>query len=212
MKTILVIEDEPQMRHNIVSLLKLEGFRVLEAADGQVAVEAARRHSPDLILCDITMPKMDGYAVLNVMRSDPALRTVPFVFLTAHGQISDIRTGMNLGADDYLPKPFSVADLLATIEARLLRVESLQQEAQPDFDSSEPLEGLGLTPREAEVLLWMAQGKSNADIATILDNTVGTVKKHAQHIFEKLGVDNRTSALLVAREKLAACRPRRSVV
>lgn len=203
MKTVLIIEDELHMRQNISKLLKLEGYRVLEAANGQAGLEMARASSPDIILCDVSMPGMDGFTTLNLIRSAPALDTVPFIFLTARGDAKDVRTGMNLGADDYLPKPFTTTDLLNAIEARLNRVQSVQSSTQPSFESAEPLERVGLTPAEATVLLWIAQGKSNADIAAIVDTTIATVKKHAQHIFDKLGVDNRASAMLIAREALS---------
>ncbi|MBX7209649.1 MAG: response regulator transcription factor [Verrucomicrobiaceae bacterium] len=206
MKTVLIIEDEPHMRMNIAMLLKLEGFSVLEAANGRNGVDMAREHVPDIILCDITMPDMDGFATLNTIRGTPALHSVPFIFLTARGDARDVRTGMNLGADDYLPKPFTTTDLLNAIEARIDRVQKLAEAAQPAFDSAEPLERLGVTTSEATVLLWMAQGKSNAEIAAIVGSSLATVKKHAQHIFDKLGVDNRASAMLVARDALTAAR------
>ena len=208
MKSVLVIEDEPHMRLNIAKLLQLEGYKVLEAPNGRIGVEMAGEHLPDIILCDVTMPDMDGFTALSIIRGTPALNTVPFIFLTARGDARDVRAGMNLGADDYLPKPFTATDLLSAIEARMSRVQSVQEAAQPVFDSAEPLERLGLTPSEATVLLWMAQGKSNAEIAAIVDSTVATVKKHAQHIFDKLGIDNRASAMLIAREHLTAGRAR----
>lgn len=208
MKSVLVIEDEPHMRLNIAKLLQLEGYKVLEAPNGRIGVEMAGEHLPDIILCDVTMPDMDGFTALSIIRGTPALNTVPFIFLTARGDARDVRAGMNLGADDYLPKPFTATDLLSAIEARMSRVLSVQEAAQPVFDSAEPLERLGLTPSEATVLLWMAQGKSNAEIAAIVESTVATVKKHAQHIFDKLGVDNRASAMLIAREHLTTGRAR----
>ncbi|MCB1231384.1 MAG: response regulator transcription factor [Verrucomicrobiae bacterium] len=202
MKTVLVIEDEPHMRTNITKLLEMEGYRVLEAPNGRLGVEAARAHIPDIILCDITMPDMDGFTVISIVRSLPSLHAVPFIFLTARGEARDVRTGMSMGADDYLPKPFTAADLLNAIQARLARLQRVHEASLPSFESAKPLEKLGLTPAEAKVLLWMAQGKSNAEIATILTTTVATVKKHAQHIFDKIGVDNRASAMLTAREHL----------
>lgn len=204
MNTVLIIEDEPHMRQNIASLLRLEGYQVLEAPNGRLGAEAARHGAPDIILCDITMPDMDGFTVLSIVRATPSLAAVPFIFLTARGDPKDVRTGMNLGADDYLSKPFTTTDLLSAIESRRNRVQVVQEAVQPTFGSAEPLERLGLTPSEANVLLWMAQGKSNSDIAAIVDTSVATVKKHAQHIFDKLGVDNRASAMLIARDTLAA--------
>jgi DNA-binding NarL/FixJ family response regulator len=201
---ILVVEDHAIMRENLVTLLDIEGFRVTGAANGKRAVEAATREVPDLILCDVMMPEMDGYEVLRTLRANANTATTPFIFLTARGEKQDVRTGMNLGADDYLTKPVTNTDLLAAIAARLerQRVLEIQKQFQPDFSSSAPLESLGLTPREADVLLWVAQGKGNAVIADILQMTESTVKKHLQHIFEKLGVENRSAAALCALEKL----------
>ena len=208
MKKVLIIEDEPHMRRSIATLLKHEGYQVHEAANGRLGMEAAGQQRPDIILCDITMPDMDGFTVISQIRSTAALNAVPFIFLTARGDPKDVRIGMNLGADDYLPKPFTSNDLLNAISARLHRVQSVQETTQPVFDSAEPLKHLGLTPGQASVLLWMAQGKSNAEIATILDSSLAAVKKHAQHIFDKLGVDNRASAMLIARDALTAGRPK----
>ena len=131
----------------------------------------------------------------------------PFVFLTAKGEKADFRAGMNLGADDYLTKPVARVDLLNAITARLKRNDQQSSVAlTPNFDSPEPLHALGLTPRVAEVLLWVAQGKTNSDIATILGISEWTVKKHVLEIFEKLGVETRTAASLRAIEVLSSRR------
>src|SRR6476620_9540249 len=151
MKRLLLIEDEPQVRANLETILKLEGFAVTTANDGRAGLTAARGEKPDLILCDITMPILDGYKVLAQLRDDPELAGIPFIFLTARATLADLRAGMNLGADDYLPKPFSVDDLLGAIAARLARA-SQNNNARLTPRSPEELEKLGLTRREAEVL------------------------------------------------------------
>jgi DNA-binding NarL/FixJ family response regulator len=210
MAKILVIEDEPEMRRNLLTILKLEKFQALGAEDGRVGVSLAKKDKPDLILCDVMMPNLDGYGVLQALRQDPATVTTPFIFLTAKGEKPDIRTGMNLGADDYLTKPVAKADLLSAIAARLRRQhEQAQQEFKPDFSSYEPLLTLGLTPRVAEVLLWVAQGKTNADIATILGISESTVKKHLLEVFQALGVETRSAATLRALEVLSSPAARR---
>src|SRR6516162_4711167 len=190
MKKVLVIEDEPEMRRNLLTILKLEKFQPLGAENGRVGVRLAKAEKPDLILCDVMMPELDGHGVLRALRDDPATMTTPFIFLTARGERVDHRAGMDLGADDYLTKPVNKEDLLKAIHARLRRAEQhSQQEFKPNFSSWEPLLKLELTPRVAEVLLWVAQGKTNADIATILGISESTVKKHLLEIFQALGVE-----------------------
>ena len=203
MKKILVIEDEPEMRRNITTLLRYHDYEPIAAANGRDGVQAARREKLDVILCDVMMPELDGYGVLQELQLDASLARTPFIFLTAKGEKDDLRSGMNLGADDYLTKPVANADLIRAIEARLRRSEQqANREFKPDFSSSAPLVQIGLTPRAAEALLWLAQGKTNSDIATILGITESTVKKHVQEMFEKLGVETRGAATVRALEVL----------
>ncbi len=200
------------MRRNIMSLLRFHEFEPIAAENGRLGVETARREKPDLILCDVMMPELDGYSVLQELQKDTGLARTPFIFLTAKGEKDDLRSGMNLGADDYLTKPVANADLVRAIETRLRRSEQqATREFKPDFSSTQPLLKLGLTPRAAEALLWLAQGKTNADIATILGITESTVKKHVQEIFEKLGVETRGAATVRALETLNSVAPARAV-
>jgi DNA-binding NarL/FixJ family response regulator len=203
MKKILVIEDEPEMRRNITALLRYNNYEAIAAENGRQGLDVAHRETPDLILCDVMMPEMDGYGVLQSLQTHPSLARTPFVFLTAKGEKDDLRSGMNLGADDYLTKPVSNADLIQTIEARLRRSEQqVKREFKPDFSSMEPLLELGLTPRATEALLWLAQGKTNSDIASILGITESTVKKYVQEMFDKMGVETRGAAAVRAFELL----------
>ena len=205
MKKILVIEDEPEMRRNLLTILKLEKFQPVGAENGRAGLAAVQRDKPDLILCDVMMPELDGHGVLDALRQDEATAAIPFIFLTAKGEKEDLRNGMNLGADDYLTKPVARLDLLEAIQARLLRAEQqTQREFMPDFSSFAPLLKLGLTPRVAEVLLWVAQGKTNGDIASILGISESTVKKHMLEIFQSLGVETRRAAALRALEQLGS--------
>jgi DNA-binding NarL/FixJ family response regulator len=200
---ILVIEDEPEMRRNLVTILRLEKFDPLAAENGRCGLELARREKPDLILCDVMMPEVDGHEVLRALREDSAMAHIPFIFLTAKGEKMDVRSGMNLGADDYLTKPIDKTDLLNAIATRLARAEQ-QQELKPDFSSATPLASLGLSPREAEVLLWVAQGKTNGDIGAILGISESTVKKHMLKVLAQLGVETRSAATLRALEILSS--------
>lgn len=206
MKKILVIEDEPEMRRNLTTILRMEDFEPLAAASGRIGIDLAKKQKPDLILCDVMMPEIDGYGVIAALRADTETVTIPFIFLTAKGEKPDIRAGMNLGADDYLIKPVAKTDLLAAIRSRLERaVQQAVPQFKPNFASAKPLENaLGLTPRVAETLLWLAQGKTNGEIAIILGNSESTVKKHVLEIFTQLGVETRTAAGLRALEILSS--------
>ncbi len=119
MKKILVIEDDRVIRENILKLLKAEGFDVTGAENGALGLNAAVSTLPDVILCDVMMPELDGYGVLVALRSHPVTATVPFVFLTGKADRSEVRQGMELGADDYLTKPFTKAELVGAISSRL---------------------------------------------------------------------------------------------
>lgn len=130
---ILVIEDEKDVRLNIVEILSSGGFDSLNADSGKAGIQLAKERSPDLIICDIKMPDFDGYTVLEVLRQDPKTAMIPFIFLTAKADKADVRHGMNLGADDYLTKPFRRLELLDTIAARLKR-HSAQREIQKKVD------------------------------------------------------------------------------
>ncbi|MGC3956697.1 MAG: response regulator transcription factor [Verrucomicrobiota bacterium] len=212
MSKILIIEDQPQMRRNLAFILEMEKFEVLTAENGRQGLELARQHAPDLVICDVMMPESDGYTVLQALRAEAATATLPFIFLTAKGDKPDVRHGMNLGADDYLTKPVGREDLLAAVQTRLARQQAHQAEVRsakgsgsfnPDFSSPLPLQSLGLTEREAEVLLWVAQGKGNADVGVLLSMAEKTVKKHMTNIFEKLGVESRNAATVRALEILS---------
>lgn len=139
MKKILAIEDEPQVRANLLKLLNAEGFEALEAADGKIGLELARQQIPDLILCDIMMPDMDGYEVLENLYQDPRTKMIPFIFLTAKADRSDWRQGMELGADDYLTKPYTIAELLGAITMRLQKHEAAMEQYKAEHKRAETL-------------------------------------------------------------------------
>ncbi|MEG3977329.1 EAL domain-containing response regulator [Microcoleus sp. herbarium8] len=141
MKKILVIEDDRVIRENILKLLKAEGFDVTGAENGALGLNAAVSSLPDVILCDVMMPELDGYGVLMALRSHPVTATVPFVFLTGKAERSEMRQGMELGADDYLTKPFSKAELVGAVSSRLKKQAALvQQQHNLPSPSSELLQ------------------------------------------------------------------------
>lgn len=128
MKKILLIEDNPEVRENTTEILSLANYKVVEAENGRVGVELAQKETPDLIICDIMMPELDGYGVLHILSKNEQTANIPFIFLTAKTEKTDIRKGMNLGADDYLTKPFDDTDLLNAVEVRLRKHAMLQKQ------------------------------------------------------------------------------------
>lgn len=163
MKKILLIEDNAQIRDNTAEILELSNYAVITAGNGKTGVEKAVRENPDLIICDIMMPQLDGYGVLHAIHKNEATKNTPFIFLTAKSERSDFRKGMEMGADDYITKPFSGAELLNAVDSRLKKIELLKKELAPG------LEGL---PH----LMQATLGK-NALASIINDRCVSNFKK-----------------------------------
>ena len=134
MTKILVIEDEESIRENILELLEAENFQGIGATNGKIGIKMAIDQIPDLILCDMMMPEVDGYGVLKALRSEPLTSTIPFIFLTAKAEKSDIRKGMELGADDYITKPCTPQELLKAITIRLEKHKTISKQSQKTLD------------------------------------------------------------------------------
>jgi CRP/FNR family transcriptional regulator, cyclic AMP receptor protein len=135
MKKILLIEDNDDIRENTAEILELSNYKVIAAENGKVGVEKAIEHTPDLIVCDIMMPGLDGYGVLHAVHKNEAIKNTPFIFLTAKTERSDFRKGMELGADDYITKPFEGIELLNAVESRLKKIELLKSELSPELEN-----------------------------------------------------------------------------
>lgn len=140
MKKILVIEDEAPVRANILELLEAEDFDPISAENGFIGAIWAQENLPDLIICDVMMPEVNGYEVLSVLRQDSRTATIPFIFLTAMADKVDIRHGMELGADDYLTKPFTRDELLGAIASRFAKHEAVMQQYNTEYQRAEALE------------------------------------------------------------------------
>ena len=123
MPTLLVIEDEAPLRANLVRIFSAEGYRVIAAADGDEGVARVRESRPDAVICDILMPRLDGFGVLAALRSRPETAEIPFIFLTASADKVDLARGLQSGANEYVTKPFKIADLLAAVKRLLPPVE-----------------------------------------------------------------------------------------
>lgn len=137
MKIILLIEDSDDIRETTAEILELANYKVLTAENGKIGVEIANKTKPDLVVCDIMMPVLDGYGVLHIFSQSPELQNIPFIFLTAKTDRSDLRKAMDMGADDYLTKPFQEVELLNAIESRLKKVEKFLKSFQNTQESIE---------------------------------------------------------------------------
>ena len=157
-KKILVIEDEQNIRENLIELLELSGYEMSGASNGIEGVKAAKSVQPDLILCDVMMPEMDGYGVLQTLSADTEIAHTPFIFLTAKADIEDLRKGMRFGADDYLTKPYNTSELLAAIEVRIKKSERLKTKYTADFS------GLTEMIKDMEPSMNMESVLANANV------------------------------------------------
>ncbi len=188
MSKILVIEDEDAVRENIIELLNEEGYEVVGARDGEEGVVQIWTQIPDLIICDILMPKLDGYGVLAKISQDVRLTSIPFLFLTAKIGRDDSRRGMSLGADDYITKPFSRSELLQAISVRLGKMQKIELIAQKKLgDLQKNLAGsfphelltpLSVTLSYSELLEEGAENYSKEEIRLISKD----IHRSAQHL------------------------------
>lgn len=144
MKRILVIDDDPAVQALTVKALQARGFQTMTAGDGLAGLEMAKSHLPDLIICDIQMPNLDGYGTLTALQQDPATAAIPFIFLTGLSDRTQIRQGMGLGADDYLTKPFTVSDLIAAVKTRLTKHDVVQRRSEKKLEDLRGNIGLAL--------------------------------------------------------------------
>ena len=133
-RTILVIDDNNDIRENTAEILDLAGYKTFTAENGKRGVEIAMKERPSLIVCDIMMPELDGYGVLHLLRKNPETENIPFIFLTAKTERSDFRKGMEMGADDYITKPFEDIELLNAVEVRLKKLSILDQKYTPNAE------------------------------------------------------------------------------
>ena len=185
MKKILLIEDNDDIRENTAEILELSNYKVIAAENGKIGVEKAIEYAPDLIICDIMMPGLDGYGVLHAVHKNEAIKNTPFIFLTAKSERSDFRKGMELGADDYITKPFEGIELLNAVESRLKKIDLLKKELAPG------LEGL-------QNLIEVSGGKNPLKDLTEGRN-INVYKKKADNLFT--GKSSRQALLYSEGEK-----------
>ncbi|HIJ86440.1 MAG TPA: response regulator transcription factor [Desulfuromonadales bacterium] len=194
MYSILIFEDDSASRFHMEFFLKKEGFDVRSAIDGHSGLELLYKKRPDLILCDIMMPGMDGYAVLDAVKKERAYADIPFIFVTARLDRTDQRRGMCEGADDYLTKPFTPEELVSTVVSRLYRVGLFRQQGENAFFQAEiAILRQQTTDREREVLQMVGQGVTSKEIARRLDLRPNTVEVHRANLMRKLDAPNAAS-------------------
>ncbi len=194
MTSILVIEDETSYRNSIELILQMEGYDVRTAGSGLSGVAMIREKRPDLILCDIMMPGMDGHSVLEIIKGDSAIDDIPFIFVTAMGGRVDVRRGMYEGADDYLSKPFTPEELISTIVGRLQRIQVFHRHDEtPDAQEKTIILNKQTSRREREVLVLVGDGRTSREIAERLGIRINTVEVHRANLMRKLEAVNSAS-------------------
>lgn len=220
---LLLVDDEPGVRVSVKEYLQeVGGFDVQVASNADEAWQMLQRKTPDLVISDVMMPKVDGYQFLKQLRDDPRFKTLPVVFLTARGMTSDRIQGYHAGVDAYLPKPFDPDELVAIVENLLGRrtatageaststeLELIAQEIatiramldqRPGIAQTPPPIRIDFTPREQSVLDLVAEGLMNKEIARRLDTSVRNVEKYVSRLFSKTGTNSRTELVRYALE------------
>ena len=194
-KRLLLVDDDPNLILLVKDYLEFRGYEVITADNGKLAWQVLEQTIPDLIICDIMMPEMDGYAFVDKLRQDSKLKWLPVIFLSAKGQINDRIKGLNTGADIYIVKPFEPEELVAQVESSLKQTERLLDAAPKGLETQKKLEvseSVELTPTEQRVITLVAQGMGNRDIALQLEVSQRTVESHVSNMLAKTGLHNRT--------------------
>jgi DNA-binding NarL/FixJ family response regulator len=194
MHSILIIEDDADCRKTMALILAMKGFAVQTAHNGADGLTLIRETRPDLILCDIIMPGMDGHSLLEQLKSDSSVADIPFIFVSAMDERADVRSGMSKGADDYLTKPFTAEELLAAVIGRLQRVKVLRLGPENSAMQKEYATlRQRITDREFEVLLLVGKGLTSKEIAERLEIRFNTVEVHRANLMRKLEASNAAS-------------------
>ncbi len=194
--TVLLVDDDPETLRWLGELLEQEGYTVQVARNGTEALSRLAYRVPDAVLLDAVMPGLSGFETCVLIKENPSWAHLPVIFMTGLGETDDIVHGFASGAVDYVVKPVRVEEVLARLGTHVRNARALRPMSDQRIDSA------ALTPRETEVLSWVAKGKTNRDIAEILGMSPRTVNKHLEHIFEKLGVETRAAAAALASRTL----------
>ncbi len=192
-KKLLLIDDDPNLILLVKDYLEFRGYEVIPAGNGREGLDIMKTFTPDLIICDVMMPEMDGYTFVETIRSDLSTNWVPVIFLSARGQTADRVRGLTMGADVYMVKPFEPEELVAQVESSLKHTDRLLQMQsvgiQPVLTLDRDIE---LTPTETRVIQYVAKGMSNREVAETLGVSQRTIESHVSNMLGKTGLHNRT--------------------
>ena len=196
-KQLLLIDDDPNLILLVKDYLEFRGYEVITAENGREALEVLEKQLPDMMICDIMMPEMDGYAFVEQIRQDPRTSWIPVLFLSAKGQSQDRIKGLSKGADVYMVKPFEPEELVAQVESSIKQANRFinnsggksGKESSPKINV--PFD-VDLTPTELKVVQFVAQGMKNQDIAEQMNVSQRTIESHVSNMLGKTGLKNRT--------------------
>lgn len=195
-KKLLLIDDDPNLILLVKDYLEFRGYEVVTAENGREALEVLEHQTPDMIICDVMMPEMDGFALVSTIRSDPKTSWIPVLFLSAKGQSQDRVKGLNIGADVYMVKPFEPEELVAQVESSLKQASRLIQHKDAKAGDGAPKIqvpfDVELTPTELRVVQFVARGMANREIAEELNVSQRTIESHVSNMLGKTGLHNRT--------------------
>ncbi len=181
-KKLLLIDDDPNLILLVKDYLEFRGYQVMTAENGREALDILEQHVPDMIICDVMMPEMDGYALVNHIREEPRTKRIPVLFLSAKGQSQDRVKGLNEGADVYMVKPFEPEELVAQVESSLNQIQRWKEVRPMGIDGSGPTivvpHHVELTPTELKVVQLVAKGMANREIAEKLKVSQRTIESN----------------------------------
>jgi len=194
-KKLLLIDDDPNLILLVQDYLEFRGYAVITAENGREALDILKEEIPDMIICDVMMPEMDGYTFVKNVRENPRTEWIPVLFLSAKGQSQDRVKGLNTGADVYMVKPFEPEELVAQVESTLKQASRLLDQPMKRSGQDPKLlvpDTVELTPTEVKVVQLVARGLSNREIAEVMNVSQRTIESHVSNMLAKTSLHNRT--------------------